>query len=83
MVHIYFHGKVASALNLSYVPVLLSPNTTFLTLLYFIFQSYPELEEQFPPGILAIEVNKLRPTEHQIVHDEDRIDFNYHPSTYS
>lgn len=35
----------------------------FIYLLYFIFQSYPEIEEKYPPGKLIILVNDIPVTD--------------------
>lgn len=74
-IHLYFDDEIAETTGDHYMKIILSPDTSITMLLYFLFQSYPELEQKFPPGIFAFRVNRLRPYEHQLMQNDDRVDF--------
>lgn len=47
----------------------------FLQFLYFLFQSYPEIERTYPPGKLGFLLNDEPPRDHAQLHDGDRLFF--------
>lgn len=82
-INTYFHGEIKTTIGTSHMPVVLSPNSTIEIFLYFLFESYPELENKFPPGTLGFTVNQVRPTEEQTLLNNDKIDFYYYPPKFS
>lgn len=82
-INVYFHGKTESTAGTSHMPVILSSNATINIFLYFLFESYPELQQRFPAGTLAFTVNQVRPTEDQPLFDNDKIDFYHYSQKYS
>ena len=48
-----------------------SKGLSFVQFLYFLFQSYPKIEELYPPGTIAMTVNNLRPNDFSILYDGD------------
>lgn len=82
-VRVYFHGEIETTIGTSHMPVVLSPNLTIEMLLYFLFESYPELQKRYPPGTLGFTINRVRPTERQALMNNDKIDFYYYPPKFS
>ncbi len=50
-----------------------SEGLNFLMMLKFIFDSYPEISELYPPGSISLRLNGKRPTEFDILNDGDKI----------
>ena len=47
----------------------------FLQFLFFLFESYPEIQTAYPPGRLGFLVNDEPPREDSQLHDGDRVMF--------
>lgn len=60
----------------AFEPVIVSEGITFVEYLYFIFSSYPEIEERYPPGFVGFLINGKRPTDFTILKEGDIIYFN-------
>ena len=56
-------------------PVVLSEGAPFNYLLFNLFQSYPAIERQYPPGALGFTVNGRRPDDDTVLHDGDVVSF--------
>lgn len=50
-----------------------SEDLTFLEFLYFLFESYPLIQKRYPPGVIGMTLNDLRPTDFSALHDGDVI----------
>ncbi|OGK09520.1 hypothetical protein A2767_03295 [Candidatus Roizmanbacteria bacterium RIFCSPHIGHO2_01_FULL_35_10] len=48
-----------------------SEELSFVQFLYFLFQSYPKIEQLYPPGTIGMTLNNLRPTDFSILHHGD------------
>ena len=48
-----------------------SEGLTFLEFLYFLFESYPDIQNLYPPGTIGMTLNNLRPTDFSILSDGD------------
>lgn len=48
----------------------------FIMFLSFIFSSYPEIESKYPAGKLAFTLNGNRPSEFDILHNNDIVYFS-------
>jgi len=53
---------------------IISEGLNFLMMLKFIFDSYPEIPKQYPPGTIGLTLNGKPPLESKILNDEDRIE---------
>lgn len=56
-------------------PIVLSEGAAFNYLLFNLFQSYPQIEQQYPPGTLGFVVNGRRPDEDTVLRDGDVVEF--------
>jgi molybdopterin converting factor small subunit len=56
-------------------PVVLSEGAPFSYLLFNLFQSYPEIERQYPPGTLGFAINGQRPGDDTVLADNDVVEF--------
>lgn len=50
---------------------IISKNMPFVMLLFTLFQSYPEIEQKYPPGKLGMTVNGKPPQEYDPMQDGD------------
>ncbi len=57
-------------------PMVMSEGSTFAYLLQNIFIEYPEIEKQYPPGLLRFSVDGGPPKMHTPLLDGDMIDFS-------
>ena len=57
-------------------PVYMSEGSTFVYLLQNIFIEYPEIEEKYPPGVLAFAINDRMPKPHTPLLDGDIVEFS-------
>lgn len=57
-------------------PVIMSEWSTFVYLLMNIFMEYPELEKQYPPGVLGFSINGIPPKTNTALFDGDTVDFS-------
>lgn len=48
----------------------------FIAFLSFIFSTYPEIESKYPAGKLAFTLNGNRPTEFDVLHNNDIVNFS-------
>lgn len=48
-----------------------SEGITFLEFIYFLFESYPLIQKRYPPGVIGMNVNNLRPLESTELKDGD------------
>lgn len=55
-----------------------SEGLPFIMFLDFLFKTYPEIEQKFPPGSLAFLLNGVAPSENIILSDGDKISFAAH-----
>jgi len=56
----------------SEIPIV-SEGLSFIQFLYFIFSSYPEIQQKFPPGKLGLLLNGKSPADHDILNDNDEV----------
>lgn len=47
----------------------------FIQFLYFLFESYPEIQTTYPPGTLGFSVNGKPPRDGATLHDGDKLIF--------
>ena len=52
---------------------IISEGLSFVSLLYFIFSSYPEIKKRFPPGKLGLLLNNQKPNGYEILKEGDEI----------
>ena len=57
-------------------PLAMSEGSTFAYLLQNIFMEYPELEKQYPPGVLGFSINGFPPKMYTPLFDGDTIIFS-------
>lgn len=50
-----------------------SNGLTFLEFLYFLFESYPQIQEKYPPGVIGMAVNDLKPSDFTQLREGDVI----------
>jgi hypothetical protein len=56
-------------------PVMMSKGSVFAFLLHCVFIEYPEIQEQYPPGVLAFSVNGFAPKTYSPLFDGDEVFF--------
>jgi len=52
-----------------------SEGINFVTQLYFIFSSYPEIQKKFPPGQLGFLLNGKAPQKNDVLKNGDKLEF--------
>lgn len=60
-VKIVYEGMLELVTGVKTEPAVVSQGITFTQMLFFIFKSYPEIEERYGPGELALSVNGFPP----------------------
>lgn len=57
-------------------PVIMSEGSTFVYLLMNIFMEYPDIEKQYPPGVLGFSINNIPPKTYTPLFDGDIVDLS-------
>lgn len=74
-VFVEFDPVLGSIAGQTEMKIVMSEGAPFVFLLHSIFTSYPEIQRRYPPGKLAMTLNNRPPTEHELLHDGDRVVF--------
>lgn len=53
----------------------ISDEMLFVQFLQFLFSGYPQIEKQYPPGVLGFSVNGQPPSEWSVLRDGDVVEF--------
>lgn len=56
-------------------PVVMSEGSTFAYLLQNVLMAYPQIAEQYPPGVLEFSVNSVSPKPHTVLFESDVVLF--------
>lgn len=56
--------------------VLVNEGMSFSFFLKIIFESYPEIEKKYPPGVLGFSVNGKPPKEYDVLENGDKVKFS-------
>ena len=74
-VTVYYDQSLQPITGKTSEEIWVNPGCPFLFVLNSIFQSYPEIEERYPPGILGFTLNEQVPEAETPVADGSRISF--------
>ncbi|RJQ25469.1 hypothetical protein C4577_05605 [Candidatus Parcubacteria bacterium] len=69
-----YDSAVQKITNTPSEPSIVNEGMPFIMLLYFVFQSYPEIQEKYPPGTLGLLLNGKPPTDFDILQDGDKVE---------
>ena len=74
-IKIFYDEALKKITNKDFEEAMVSENLNFAMFLNFIFTSYPEIQEKFPPGKLGFLLNGKKPNEYDILNDGDELKF--------
>ena len=72
-IKIFYEGGVEKITKKDSEESIVSQGLSFAQMLYFIFSSYPEIQQQFSPGTLGLLLNDKPPTDFDILKNGDQI----------
>ncbi len=72
-IKIYYDEEVKKITGKNFEEIISSEGIDFVNQLYFIFSSYPKIQEKFPAGQLGLLLNNKKPKEYDILKDGDEI----------
>ena len=72
-VQIIYDKELQKITRVASEEAIVSEGLNFLMMLKFIFDSYPEIQKQYPPGSIGLRLNDRRPTEFEILNNGDEI----------
>jgi len=70
-----YNKELQKITNCTEEPIFMGVGGTFYYLLMNVFMSHPEIEQQYPPGVLLFNVNGCPPKLHSPLFDGDIIEF--------
>ncbi len=82
-IKIFYDKELQKITHTAFEPAVISEGMTFVSMVYFIFSSYPEISKKYPPGILGFELNSRPPKKEEILKDGDEIAisvFHFNPA---
>ena len=75
-IQIIYDEKLQELTGVASEEATVSEGLNFLMMFKFIFDSYPEIQNQYPPGSIGLKLNNRRPTEFDILEDGDKIELS-------
>lgn len=70
-VTVYYCKKLQAITGKSREIVIVSKNLPFLYFLYIIFTSYPLIQQEYPPGTIALLLNGRPPQDYSLLKNND------------
>ncbi len=72
-IKIFYEGSVNKITGKNSEDPVVSEGLSFIQFLNFIFSSYPEIQQKFPPGKLGLLLNEESPVDSDILSNGDEV----------
>lgn len=72
-IKVFYDENLKKITGKDFEEMMVSEGLSFAQSLSFLFSSYPEIQQKFPPGKLGLLLNEKKPTGYDILKDGDEL----------